>query len=242
MKRIATPLLAAALALAGQTSQSQTILATGHTDVGIGYDTNLSGAAAWDLHIHKELPLPDEEFEPDEALFLAGPAASNAVPANPLFGFLGAPGAPVWILPQTANSNLLFLGIGAEEIGAGIFAGNTVTLTLTSISGPGNFFLYTTDGFGTPTVQMNSSNGLSSVDSVILAAGGHEHYNWAFTAPGTYELRFTASGTLAPGSVFTQSAEALYTFVIPEPGAATGLLALATLGAAAWSRKKRKRV
>jgi surface-anchored protein len=104
------------------------------------------------------------------------------------------------------------------------------TITLTGISGSGviagGFFsLYTTDSFGDPVVSMASSDGISAADKTTLAAGGHAHYNFAFTQPGIYEVAFNITGTHAVDGA--KSADATYKFeVVPEPTS----LALLALG------------
>ncbi|HVR35171.1 MAG TPA: choice-of-anchor M domain-containing protein [Methylomirabilota bacterium] len=196
------------------TLSAQTSLTTEHVDVGIAYEQG-----AWDLHLHKENPPPNEEFEPGDAILVVGSAAETSVPASPSFSFLGTTGDPVWILPQNQNPSLLFLGIGAEEIDPSTFVGN-ITLTLDAVSGPGHFALYQTDSFGTPTVFMNSRDGISSGDNVSITPGNHAHFNWAFSEPGTYNVAFEASGILNDGfSTFTSSGPVTYTYeVVPEPG------------------------
>ncbi len=82
-------------------------------------------------------------------------AAKTTVPSAAAFGFLGTPGASVWILPQVQNSTLLWPGWSTEELASGALTGDAITWRLTSVSGPGRFVLYTTDGFGTSTVLFN---------------------------------------------------------------------------------------
>jgi surface-anchored protein len=218
--------LAAALAV-GLNASAQTYLWQGHADVGVNYENS-----AWDLHVHSHV---DGEFEPDEVVLgVDQVAAQGTVAAGSQWSFLGSAGAPVWILPQGPNPALLFLGLGAEELADGIFVNNAVTLSLTGVNGPrGNFALYRTDMFGNPTVLMNAGDGITVADTVTLQAGSHGHANWAFTAPGRYEIAFSAAGELVGGGL-TSSGPVTYTFdvaPIPEPGTAAllglGLAALA---------------
>jgi surface-anchored protein len=234
MKKLRLKIVAAALTGAAAFNlNAQTYLWTDHTDVGVNYEDG-----AWDLHVHAEAL--DLEFEPGEAVLgvdIAG--ALKTVPANPQFSFLGSAGSPVWILPQAHDENLLFLGLGTEEMASGLFTGDQVTLSLKAVNGPGTFSVYETSAFGVPTVFMNSGDGTAAGDSIALTAGGHRHVNWAFTAPGVYQVAFEGSGTLADGNVFTSSGDVTYTFAVtavPEPGAAS-LLALGGLALTARARR-----
>ncbi len=221
---------ALAIALAG--SVHAVTLNLGDVDVGLAYE-----GGAWDLHVHDETT--DIEYEPGDAVLQAGASSETTVPNDPNFSFLGSPGAPVWILPQTEDPSLLFLGIATEEIDPGTFVGDEITLTLSGVAGPGSFSLYQTDQFGVPTVFMDSSDGITAGDFTIRPTGGHEHFNWAFTAPGTYTVDLIASGTLAGGGGFTSSGPVGYTFeVVPEPGT-VGLLIVAGL-VAVWRFRSRR--
>ncbi len=200
-------LLAAALNL-----NAQTVLTNGHTDVGIVYEDD-----AWNLHIGQHEADPPAEYAPKVAVLQVGPAARTTVPANPAFAFLGAAGAPVYILPQVENPALVFLGFGTEELPSGLFTNDQVRLTLRAVRGPGQFAVYDVDAFGTPNVLMNSGDGITAADSVILQAGGHRHVNWAFTTPGTYQVDLEATGMLVTSNQFTTGGPVTYTFdVVPR--------------------------
>jgi surface-anchored protein len=219
--RFLRPLGLALILTTASNLNAQTILNSGHADIGAAFKGN-----AWDLYVeHEELG----EFEAAEAILQVGLAAQTVVPANPAFGFLGAAGSSVWILPQVDEDDenghddshrLLFLGLSAEEQASGLFANDQLTLSLSSVSGPGQFALYTVDAFGTPVVHMNSADGITAADRVGLMAGSHMHANWAFTMPGDYEVSFRASGILDDGqNTLIQSEVVAYNFsVIPEPG------------------------
>lgn len=220
---------------AGNALAATPTLATGHADIGIVYEEG-----GWNLHVHQEMedPAAGIEYAPGDVVLQVGAAARTVVPSTPGFQFLGPSLSPVYILPQVHQPGLLFLGLGTEEIPDGLFSNNQLTLSLQNVSGPGNFFLYTVDGFGVPHVAMNSADGISTVDGVTLQTGSHGHYNFAFTAAGTYEIAFSASGVLADGGASVGSDAATYTFeVIPEPG--TMFLCALGLGALAIRRLKR---
>lgn len=182
-------LLAALPAAAGR----KTPLEQDHIDLGVAFEDG-----SWDLHLHDESN--DREFEPDAALLRVGAAARTTVPADPGYAFLGAAGSPVWILPAVQNSDLLFLGLGAEEVAPGILLGDTVRLHLRRVRGPGEFAVYAIDAFGSPVVGMNTRDGLGAGDAVDLVAGAHSDFNWAFSRPGRYQVTFEATGQLVDGT------------------------------------------
>lgn len=206
------PLGLAALLAAALNLNAQRVLTNGHTDVGIVYEDE-----GWNLHIGQHEADPPAEYAPQEAVLQVGLAARTTVPTNPAFAFLGAAGAPVYILPQAQNPALVFLGFGTEELPSGLFTNDQVKVSLRAVRGPGQFSVYDVDAFGTPNVIMNSGDGISAADSVILQAGGHRHVNWAFTSPGTYQVDLEAAGTLVTSNQFTTSGPVTYTFdVVPR--------------------------
>jgi surface-anchored protein len=231
MKRNTALLLAAAM-LTSFSVTAQTIFDEGDTDIGIGYVIG----DGWDLHIHQEEPPPGIEVEPADGLLRVNGSAQTTVPAGASWSFLGSAGSPVWILPQNNTAGLLYLGWATEEITDGIFVNDEVTLTLKSVSGPGDFSVFSTTVFG-PTVRMNSGDGITALDRLILPTGTHEHYNVGFTAPGDYTVAFEASGTLVDGNLFTASGDVEYFFtVVPEPTSA----ALIGVGMAALLLARRR--
>jgi len=168
-----------------------------------------------------ELALLDEaigkEYCPADAVLVARAPATTTVPNDPQFGFLGTPGAVVHILPQEETENVLFLGNAADEIAPGQFVGESVSLQLASVDGPGNIALYSTDAFGTPTVYWNSADGLTGADAYPAAVGSHAHNNWAFTAPGVYRVGMKATGTLIAGNQPVESEVITFSFEIKAP-------------------------
>ena len=194
-----------------QNLSAQNILTREHTDVGVGFEDG-----ALNLHVHDETN--DREFAPGEVTLRINSPSRTTVPGAASFGFLGAPGSSIWILPNVQNPELLFLGIGAEEIEAGQFVGDSLSIRLRRVDGPGAFALYDLDSFGNPTIFMNSRDGISATDSFRVNAGAHGDLNWAFSSPGNYEIDFEASGVLVSGNANLTTGPVTYHFqVVPEP-------------------------
>lgn len=230
------PLLAAtSLAFFPAFALAQVQLPADHVDLGIGYS-----AGALELHWHDEES--DTEYAPGEAYAFI-PLASNVTrPAGAQWDFTGViEGGTIYVAPEGQTAGVLFLGLGSEEIVSGTFVANTVTFSLDSVSGPvgGVFALWQTDFSGDPLVALSSTPGGQASFNVIT--GGHQHYNWGFTAPGVYELTFTVSGTLV-GEPAPITDTATYSFAvgtpIPEPASAAALAGVAILGLAATRRRR----
>jgi surface-anchored protein len=176
----------------------------GHVDV---VDVEYADGG-FELHIHDDGQ--DTEYDPADVLLRVPAAARAAVPDDPAYAFLGTPGRHVWILPQVQDPDLLFAGLSTEELPAGVFAGDHVTLTLCAVSGPGKVSVFTTDAVGSPDIVFNSRDGVP--DATTLAVGGHQHANWGFTAAGTYRVTFHVSARLAANNQVVTSAPTTVTF------------------------------
>ena len=208
MRKIALPavtLLALSSLAVPASATTRVNLDQGHVDViGIAFENG-----AFDLHVHDEEH--GVEYAPSEVNLVAEPGSEIAVPDDPQYSFLGTPGARAWVLPQVQDPELLWPGIGAEEIPPGVFKDDALKVDVIGVTGPADVSVFTTDAFGTPTVLVDSGNGLP--DRINTSAGGHLHANWAFEAAGTYKVKVKVSGTvLATGN--NASAIATYTFKV----------------------------
>lgn len=186
------------------------VMSVGHADV---LEVTRSGNALV-LQIKDDTTSPSTLRNPAATILRAKPGAAPqgsqlSVPSSPAFSFLGAPGAPTWILPEVQNTNLLWPGISTERIAAGVLQGNQVQLRLDAVTGPGTFHLYNVDAFGQPVVRFASTGSLPQ--TLTVGTTTHAHYSWAFSAAGTYTLTFRATATLANGTPVT-SGPVPYTF------------------------------
>lgn len=196
----------------------------GHGDLGIGYEDG-ELEPHWHLGEGNEsvtldgvsapLGLEGEEYE-----------AIDIIPRTNLLQSIG--GSSYYVFPATESPTVPFIGFGTEELNPADWDGN-LTLTLTGASGPGSFFLFHQDPVGGLATLMDSSDGFSTADNIILAPDSHTHYTWAFSQTGSYNLTFEVTGSHVSDDV--EPANATYTIsVVPEPSTAALLL-----GAAAFA-------
>jgi surface-anchored protein len=157
-------------------------------------------------HEHGHEPL-------DHAEIVGGPKAVQISPDGAAWSFLGGPDRYFYVLPQSEISGLPFLGLNSEELNGEDFA-TAPTLILTSVEGPGDFFLYQVDAFGQPVVIMNSADSVE--DSYVLPLGTHVHMNWAFSEPGEYELTFDVSATLTGGTQLVSEPQVVHYHIVGQ--------------------------
>jgi surface-anchored protein len=188
-----------------------------HLDVDIDY---VGGALTLDYRTYSNMsagvPLNDDDYSPVGNPIIVPVASAYAVPAGGQWACLGAAGATVYRLKQTFSSNEAWLGWNTQDVPTGTFLNDKVQLEVVSVvSAPvgGRFVLYTTNSFGTPTYQLNTTAGGCNDQSMDVTTNAHLHGWWTFTAPGSYTIRFRAKGTLNGGSVVT-SGTVDYQFIV----------------------------
>jgi surface-anchored protein len=140
-----------------------------------------------------------------------------------------------WYLPPNNNPGVPDLGIG-KEIASGIFTGNVVTLFLDSIvSRPtgGEFMLISSAGV---PVFMDTANP-SSPNQLVIPV--HDHYYWAFSQVGTYQLNFRAEATILTSGLPTSTISTFTFTVVPEPS--TWVLAGAGVVVAGFAARRKTR-
>lgn len=205
-------LLAAAVAatltlLVSPPAHAAVTISQGHVDA---IDVDWTGTALT-LDVRDATVTPAVDRNPADVVLNAVSASRTTVPASASYAFLGSPGDPVWILPQTQASGVLWPGFNTEGVPSGALQGNNMTLRLVSVSGPADFSVYTTNSFGQPTVWLDSGNGLP--DTRTLTINSHAHANWAFEAAGTYTVKFEVTATRANGAAVT-TGQKTYTFTV----------------------------
>jgi surface-anchored protein len=138
--------------------------------------------------------------DPADVVLHVVPAARNTVPNDPAYSFLGTPGAPVWIIPQTQIPGIVWAGWNTESLSPQDVAGR-VDLRVTGVDGPGRLGVFLSDI--TPVLLVDSGDGLP--DTIVVPLGTHAHANWAFGAEGTYRITIEVAATLADGRTVADS-------------------------------------
>lgn len=232
--RSAAP-LAVALSLACATAAwagPVTTLSAGHVDIfEAEYEELVPGQPELHLGVHND----DGHFEPGDVILEVKNAAYRSTTGLP--GAITALlGENAWVLPADLEEAAALGVIEAGVAKVGFPDSNAVTFTLLSAgaSNPGNFVLYSTGN----SIRLSTTGGTVGTNSFSTTAG-HIHYNWGFSAPGTYTFDMQASYT-DPVAGPLQSPVETYTFqVVPEPS--TWVLAgTAALGAIGLGRRFRR--
>lgn len=179
-----------------------------------------SGVLSLDFRTYTNMssgvPSNDDDYTPAGNAVIVPLANTYTVPSAAQWACLGGAGTTVYRLKQQFVSNELWGGWNTQDVANGLFVNDKVQLELVSVvSAPagGRFVLYTTNSFGTPTYLLNSTAGGCNDVSMDISTNAHLHGWWAFSAPGTYVLRFRAKGTLNGGSLIT-SADVDYTIKV----------------------------
>lgn len=211
MKRL---LLLALNFVGAVTVQGQvTNLMTQHMDFRLQYYAEASGSNQLNLILGYD---PGQRATNDQVYIVGGSSAKVNIPANANYAFLGAAGSPVWILPQSQNTSLPYLGLSAEDIPNGVFT-DPMQLEVVSVEGPGNFFVWSVSGVGQPPlVKMIVTNGVVApgFDHAAVFIGSHEHNNWAFSTNGLYRVTLRANGQFIGDTTNTLGRDVAWAFQI----------------------------
>lgn len=215
-----------ALSLASTQALAQVTFIGGHGDLGVA----LEGGTDFHFHVHLHggaivdgNPLADDEEYDADAITINVPAATELTAGVDLPAAGVSSGDSLWVLPQgnPGTNAIPFLGLAAEELVDSDWA-PTITFALDSVvspSGSGTFSLWQADGLGGLNFFFSSADEaltLNGDNTLGLAVGAHDHYNWGFSEPGLWQVELTASGT--HDSLGPLSDTQTFSFVVvPEP-------------------------
>jgi surface-anchored protein len=196
----------AAVLVTASAAHAATVLSVGHVDVvDAGYVDGELEIAVFDED-------NEVEYDPADVVFAALPGSAVAVPDDPAYAFLGTSGTTVWVLPEVQDPDLLWPGIAAEEVEPGVFVNDRLSLRILKVKGPDGLSVFRTGSAGEPIVLADSEDGLP--DAIPLTAGLDEHANWAFEAPGTYQVTVRVTGRLAATGEVVRSDREVLTFTV----------------------------
>ncbi|HWB35460.1 MAG TPA: choice-of-anchor M domain-containing protein [Rugosimonospora sp.] len=186
-------------------AHGQHVIETGHVDMGPKYDGD-----AFHFLIHDDAHRADASATsvwryPDETVLRVVDAAELTVPDDATYSFVGAdPGATVWVVPQTQNPEVVWVGWNTQDPDVMATLDRGATFALTGAQGPGVMTVYLQSGdFGAPQVLWDSR--VSDPQPVWVDVNTHTHANWVFTAPGVYLVRMQVSADLIDGSSVSDS-------------------------------------
>jgi putative ABC transporter-associated repeat protein len=172
----------------------------GHVDMGPKF---VDGK--WTFLIHDDVAKADAAATsvwryPDETVFHVRDQAQMPVPDDAAYSFVGAdPGASVWVVPQTQNREVVWLGWNTQDPEVMKTIDRGVTLSLTGVQGPGTVTTYLQSGsFGEPQLLWDSR--VEDAQPIWVDVNTHTHANWVFTKPGVYLLQLKATADLVDGS------------------------------------------
>lgn len=183
----------------------QATLSAGHIDIG---PRIIDGE--FTLLIHDDVAKADPAGqsvwrEPDQTVIQVTDAAILPVPDDPAYAFLGVPaGDPVSVIPQTQNTDVVWVGWNTQDPDVMDTIDRGVTLSLVGVDGPGDLIVYLQSGtFGDPEVLWDSR--VTEEQRVWVDVNTHTHANWVFTEPGVYLTQFQVDADLIDGSAVSDT-------------------------------------
>ncbi|MCZ7418696.1 MULTISPECIES: choice-of-anchor M domain-containing protein [unclassified Micromonospora] len=171
-------------------------------------------ATFWDdgsLQLGSKADIPDvgTRYDADKVWFhIDNDSYVAQLPAG--YEFVAPAGAAVWMIPETQAPGQLWAGFSTESVPAGTLDNDDTTLTLVDVEGPGDVEVWQGGALGQQVRRLWSSD--EDVKSFTLGRV-HMHANWAFTAPGSYDLTVRAGAAVGAAPV---SDTATYTFIVGD--------------------------
>ncbi|MFD7817346.1 TIGR03773 family transporter-associated surface protein [Streptomyces sp. NPDC059785] len=187
-----TAVPAAAGTAAPGTTAGHTVVSDGHIDIGPRFTES-----GWTVQMRDDTADPAVWRDTDDVVLQVRDAARIEVPEAEEFGFLGAPGDDVWVLPQAQQKGVVWPGWNSQDPTVTAAVEREVTWELTGVTGPGDFVLFLNGAFGSPQIVFDTAERLPQETGIEI--NSHVHGNWAFTEPGTYLLDVRMSARTKDG-------------------------------------------
>ena len=213
------PDLAQSVAAHEEWSNEATEISVGHVDLGprlidgqwrAGLRHDADGGAVW--------------RDPNQTVLRVSDAAIMTAPDSADYPFLAdVAGKPVYVVPQTQNPNVVWLGWNTQDPAVTATIDRGLTMRVGPVSGPGRAWLFLQSGtFGKPLLLADSG---AAPGDVWIDSGTHVHANWAFSTPGTYTATVTFLGTTTAGEAV--NASTTLRFAVGDAASASEALAMA---------------
>lgn len=189
---------------------TETTIDHGHVDLGLqvidGHADFLARDDSAEKPVWREL---------DDVVFDVSDDAQLTLPDDEAFSFVGAdPGTQVWVVPQTEQANVPWLGWNTQAPSLNENVDRGVTMEFLGHQGPGEFSLFLQNG-GFEPPQLLWSTADASTEGFWVDLGTHTHANWVFTEPGIHQVRVRMTGEGTGDSAGSEvSAEATLTFAV----------------------------
>ena len=224
------PDLAQSVAAHEEWSNEASEIAVGHVDLG---PRLIDGQ--WRAGLRHDAESGAVWRDPNQTVLRVSDAAIMTAPDSADYPFLAdVAGKPVYVVPQTQNPNVVWLGWNTQDPAVTATIDRGLTMRVGPVSGPGRAWLFLQSGtFGKPLLLADSG---AAPGDVWIDSGTHVHANWAFSARGTYTATVTFLGTTTAGEAV--SASTTLRFAVGDAASASDALAMAapaTSSAAATS-------
>ena len=208
------------------TSSQPVMIQAGHADFG----PTLAGGH-WKIQIRDDTGDDPVWRDPENVVFKLGSSSIIPMPNDATYSFIGEkPGTKLYVIPQTQNPNVPWLGWNTQEGGVLNELDRGANLSLEGVSGPGKLHVYLENGNNNPQQLWDSTKGYPQ--NSWIEANAHTHVNWVFSKPGIYHVKLTFSGKLKNGRAVSDTR--VLNFAVgdnTDPNAALGSGAAAGAGA-----------
>lgn len=192
------------------------VFTQGHADMGVRLDNGELGLLLRDDS--KETPV--WRYLDDLVIDVPG-VTKQALPTDGTFDFIGAkPGQEVYVLPQTEQAGIPWLGWNTQDPNVVASVENGVTLELLGHQGPGKMSLFLqAGGFSKPDELWNT--GKPFPQAMFVQLNTHAHANWVFTEKGTHIVAIGVRAKMIDGTEQAITRYLRFAVDVPAEEAAT---------------------